>query len=159
MIDPITAIAVATKAFNTIKAMCNAGREIQDTLTQIGAWYGAVSDFNEAKRQAQNPPLFKRLVSKKSVEQEAMDIYVQQKKVNQQENELRTLLLYTYGTGGYQELVDLRRKIREQREQTIYAQARKRKAFFWNSVALAACSLMAYGIYLIISLIIGQANG
>jgi hypothetical protein len=159
MIDPLTAIAVATKAFNTVKRMVAAGREIEDTLTQIGAWYGAVSDFNEAKRQAQNPPLFKRLVSKKSVEQEAMDIYVQQKKVNQQENELRTLLLYTYGTGGYQELVDLRRKIREQREQTIYAQARKRKALFWNSVALAACSLMAYGIYLIISLIIGQANG
>jgi hypothetical protein len=159
MIDPITAITVATKAFNTVKRMVAAGREIEDTLTQIGAWYGAVSDFNEAKRQAQNPPLFKRLVSKKSVEQEAMDIYVQQKKVNQQENELRTLLLYTYGTGGYQELVDLRRKIREQREQTIYAQARKRKALFWNSVALAACSLMAYGIYLIISLIIGQANG
>jgi len=142
-----------------VKRMVAAGREIEDTLTQIGTWYGAVSDFNEAKRQAQNPPLFKRLVSKKSVEQEAMDIYVQQKKVNQQENELRTLLLYTYGTGGYQELVDLRRKIREQREQTIYAQARKRKALFWNSVALAACSLMAYGIYLIISLIIGQANG
>ena len=159
MIDPITAIAVATKAFNTVKRMVAAGREIEDTLTQIGTWYGAVSDFNEAKRQAQNPPLFKRLVSKKSVEQEAMDIYVQQKKVNQQENELRTLLLYTYGTNGYQELVDLRRKIREQREQTIYAQARKRKALFWNSVALAACSLMAYGTYLIISIIIGQANG
>jgi len=159
MIDPVTAVMAATKAFNMVKKMVAAGREIESTLTQIGAWYGAVSDFNEAKRQAQNPPLFKRLVSKKSVEQEAMDIYVQQKKVNQQENELRTLLLYTYGTGGYQELVDLRRKIREQREQTIYAQARKRKALFWNSVALAACSLMAYGIYLIISLIIGQANG
>ena len=159
MIDPITAIAVATKAFNTVKRMVAAGREIEDTLTQIGAWYGAVSDFNEAKRQAQNPPLFKRLVSKKSVEQEAMDIYVQQKKVNQQENELRTLLLYTYGTGGYQELVDLRRKIREQREQTIYAQARKRKAFFWNTVALLALSAMAFAIYLIISAIAGQTNG
>tara|TARA_B110000261_G_scaffold149455_1_gene176117 strand:- start:84 stop:563 length:480 start_codon:yes stop_codon:yes gene_type:complete len=159
MIDPITAIAVATKAFNTVKRMVAAGREIEDTLTQIGAWYGAVSDFNEAKRQAQNPPLFKRLVSKKSVEQEAMDIYVQQKKVNQQENELRTLLLYTYGTNGYQELVDLRRKIREQREQTIYAQARKRKAFFWNTVALLALSAMAFAIYLIISAIAGQTNG
>jgi DNA-binding FrmR family transcriptional regulator len=159
MIDPLTAIAVATKAFNTVKRMVAAGREIEDTLTQIGAWYGAVSDFNEAKRQAQNPPLFKRLVSKKSVEQEAMDIYVQQKKVNQQENELRTLLLYTYGTNGYQELVDLRRKIREQREQTIYAQARKRKAFFWNTVALLALSAMAFAIYLIISAIAGQTNG
>jgi hypothetical protein len=159
MIDPLTAIAVATKAFNTVKRMVAAGREIEDTLTQIGTWYGAVSDFNEAKRQAQNPPLFKRLVSKKSVEQEAMDIYVQQKKVNQQENELRTLLLYTYGTNGYQELVDLRRKIREQREQTIYAQARKRKAFFWNTVALLALSAMAFAIYLIISAIAGQTNG
>jgi len=159
MIDPFTAIAVATKAFNTVKRMVSAGHEIESTLSQIGIWYGAVADFNEAKREAHNPPLFKRLVSKKSVEQEAMDIYVQQKKVNKQENELRTLLLYTYGTGGYQELVDLRRKIREQREATVYAQARRRKAFFWNSIACVCCSAMAYIIYLIISVILGQANG
>jgi hypothetical protein len=97
MIDPITAIAVATKAFNTVKAMVAAGRDVEDTLGQIGAWYGACSDFNEAKKQAENPPLFKRLVARQSVEQEAMEIYAKEKKIKQQEKELRELLMYSYG--------------------------------------------------------------
>jgi len=149
MIDPITAITIATKAFNTVKAMVAAGKEVEDTLGQIGVWYGACSDFNEAKKQAENPPLFKKIINSKSVEQEAMEIYAKEKKMLQQEKDLRELLLYTYGQGGYQELVDLRRKIKEQREKTVYAQARRRKEFLWNSVGLAVIAVMSYTLYAI----------
>ena len=149
MIDPITAITIATKAFNTVKAMVAAGKEVEDTLGQIGVWYGACSDFNEAKKQAENPPLFKKIINSKSVEQEAMEIYAKEKKMLQQEKDLRELLLYTYGQGGYQELVDLRRKIKEQREKTVYAQARRRKEFLWNSVGIAVIAVMSYTLYAI----------
>ena len=66
MIDPVTAISVATSAFNTIKRMVAAGREVEDTLGQIGKWYGAVSDLNECQKQAENPPLFKKIVAGQS---------------------------------------------------------------------------------------------
>ena len=55
MVDPITAVATATAAFNGIRKMVEAGQNIENTFGQIGKWYGAVSDFNEAKRQAENP--------------------------------------------------------------------------------------------------------
>ena len=58
MIDPISAVAMATSAFKMVQKMVSAGQEIENTLGQVGKWYGAVSDFNEAKRQAENPPLF-----------------------------------------------------------------------------------------------------
>lgn len=157
MIDPITAIAVATKAFNTVKAMVAAGRDVEDTLGQIGAWYGACSDFNEAKKQAENPPLFKRLVARQSVEQEAMEIYAKEKKIKQQEKELRELLMYSYGPTGYSELVALRRNIKNQREKTIYLQQRRRKALFWNSIQIASIFVLAYCCYFVFLLIIGAA--
>lgn len=148
MIDPISAVAIATSAFKTVTAMVNAGREVEDTLGQIGKWYGAVSDFNEAKKQAENPPLFRKLFAGKSVEQEAMELYMHQKKINKQEAELRTLLQYAFGPTGYQELVDMRRKIRDQRERTIYAQARRRKALIWNSISIVLIIGMSYGLYI-----------
>lgn len=134
MIDPITCIATATTAFNTVKKMVSLGRDVEDTLGQLGNWYGAIADLNEAEKNAKNPPLFKKIVASKSVEQEAMQVFAAKKKALQQEKELRELLMYTYGQDGYQELVDLRRKIRKEREQTIYRQARRRKAFFWNTI-------------------------
>lgn len=132
--DPITAITTATTAFNTVKKMVAMGRDVDDTLAQIGKWYGAIADLGEAEKIAQNPPIFRKLVSSKSVEQEAMDVYAAKKRAQQQEKELRELLMYTYGPNGYQEMVDLRRSIKEKRERTIYAQARRRRDLFWNTV-------------------------
>jgi GrpB-like predicted nucleotidyltransferase (UPF0157 family) len=154
MIDPITAVAMATSAFKTVQKMVSMGREIEDTLGQVGKWYGAVSDFNEAKRQAENPPIFRRLVASKSVEQEALEMYAHDKRLKQQETELRELLMYTYGPDAYKELLGMRRKIREQREKTLYAQERKRKAFIWNGVAFIFISIMLYSLYIIGSLIL-----
>ena len=149
--DPVTAITTATAAFNVVKRMVSAGREVEDTLGQLGKWYGAISDLNEAERNAKNPPLFKKIVSSKSVEQEAMQVFAAKKKALQQEKELRELLMYTYGPEGYKELTDLRRKIRQKREQTIYAQKRRRKQFFWGTVqsvlilGLAGITIKLYG--------------
>ena len=154
MIDPITAVAMATSAFKTVQKMVSMGREIEDTLGQVGKWYGAVSDFNEAKRQAENPPIFRRLVASKSVEQEALEMYAHDKRIKQQETELRELLMYTYGPDAYKELLGLRRKIRDQREKTLYAQARRRKAFIWNGVAGIVLSIMIYLLYVLGSLIV-----
>ena len=154
MIDPITAVAMATSAFKTVQKMVSMGREIEDTLGQVGKWYGAVSDFNEAKRQAENPPIFRRLVASKSVEQEALEMYAHDKRIKQQEKELRELLMYTYGPDAYKELLGMRRKIREQREKTLYAQERKRKAFIWNGAAGIALSIMIYLLYVLASLIV-----
>jgi GrpB-like predicted nucleotidyltransferase (UPF0157 family) len=154
MIDPITAVAMATSAFKTVQKMVSMGREIEDTLGQVGKWYGAVSDFNEAKRQAENPPIFRRLVASKSVEQEALEMYAHDKRIKQQETELRELLMYTYGPDAYKELLGMRRKIREQREKTLYAQERRRKAFIWNGVAFIFISIMLYSLYIIGSIIL-----
>lgn len=156
MIDPVTAISIATNAFGTIKRMVEAGRDVEDTLAQVGRWYGAVSDLNECQRQAENPPLFKKIVASQSVEQEAMQIYAHQKKIQAQEKELRTLLMYQYGPEGYNELTALRRKIREQREKTVYLQERRRKAFLWNSVQVIGIALLAYTLYAVIVFLVRQ---
>lgn len=67
--------------------------------------------------------------------------------------------MYTYGPTGYTELVALRRKIKDQREKTIYAQQRKRKALFWTTIQLGALGILVYTLYIIINLIIGMSNG
>lgn len=161
MVDPVTAIATATAAFNTVKKMVQMGRDVEDTLGQVGKWYGAISDLNEAERDAKNPPLFKKIVASRSVEQEAMDVYAAKKKAQQQEKELRELLMYTYGPDGYKELVDLRRRIKNERERTIYAQARRRKQVFWGTIQSIGILLLAgvtYELYMYLFGAIQTAN-
>ena len=44
MIDPLTAIAGATKAYAMVKGMVEAGRSVEDTMGQIANWYSHASD-------------------------------------------------------------------------------------------------------------------
>ena len=152
--DPVSAMATASAAFGALKKGFSIGRDIESMAGDLSRWMGALSDIDQAEKEAKNPPIFKKLFNGKSVEQEAMEIYAKEKKMLQQEKDLRQLLLYTYGQGGYQELVDLRRKIKEQREKTVYAQARRRKAFIWNTSAIVALAVMSYAIYELTFLII-----
>ena len=145
MIDPITAITAATTAYKTVQKLVAAGRDIEDTMGQLAQWYGAVADLNEAERQAKNPPLFKKLVSSKSVNQEAMELFAHRKRVQAQERDIRELLLYSYGKDAYLELMEMRKQIRAEREQTVYAQARKRKAMFWNTVTFVVILALVSG--------------
>jgi hypothetical protein len=161
MVDPLTAVATATASFNTIKRMVSMGQNIESTFTQIGKWYGAISDLNEAEREAKNPPLFKKIIAKSSVEEEAINIFAAKKKALQQEKELRELLLYSYGPNAYQEILELRRSIKTKRENTIYAQARRRKAVFWitvQSIAIVMLSSITYKICLVLYEAIQSVN-
>lgn len=156
MLDPITAIATATAAFNGVKKLVAAGRELEDCMGQMAQWYTALSDLSEAERNVKNPPLFKRLTSKKSVEQEALEIFAHRRKAAAQEKELREIILYAYGKDAWTELIGLRRRIRLERERAIYAQKRKRENTFWTVITIIVLTFLCYGFFATMSFVITE---
>ena len=128
MLDPITAVATATTAFNLIKKGIAFGQDLDSMSKQLSKWYGAVSDFNYAEREVNNAGGVSKLLLKGSIEQMALDITINKQKIQEQEKELRTLIMYTYGHNVYNEMIELRRKLRKQREQEVYRQREAKKA-------------------------------
>ena len=57
MIDPITAVGLATSAYNAIKQGVAVGRELQDITGQLGKWGKACSDFCLCRRADQESPV------------------------------------------------------------------------------------------------------
>jgi len=127
LIDPITAITAATAAFNGIKRLVDAGRDIEDVTGQIGKWFSAVSDFNHARQERENPSTMKKFMAAKSVEQEALDIIIHKKKIQQMEADLATMIKWRYGGTVYEEMIALRRKLKRQREEQVYKKLRRKK--------------------------------
>ena len=120
MLDPISAVAAATSAFNVIKKGIAFGQDLESMTKSLSKWYGAVSDFNYAEQEVNNAGGVSKLLMKGSIEKMALDITVNKQKIREQENELRTLIQYTYGHIVYNEMIELRRKLRKQREDEIY---------------------------------------
>ena len=152
MLDPVSALAIATSAFNLLKKGISAGRELEDMAGQLGTWFCAVSDVKSAEEEAKDPPLFKKLISSRSVEQEALQALVARKKIEQQERELRELIVWRWGTEEYTAMMRDRARIKDTRAKAIQNQRRKMRKFIANVLTITAI-LALVGI--IVAFIIG----
>ena len=138
MIDPITAVATATAAFNTIKQGFQAGREIEGMAGDLARWMGAVSDIKKAEDYAKKPPLFKKLFAAGSVEEEALNAFMAKKKAEDMREELRNIISFTRGPSAWDELIKTEADIRKKRQEAIYAQQEYRqKVLEWCAIGVA----------------------
>jgi hypothetical protein len=128
--EPVTitaAVAGATAAFNTIKNMIAAGRDIESCIGDVSRWMKMASDVDQAEKQSKNPPLFKKLFAAGSVEEEALAAYAAKKKLEAQRQELKTFLNMSYGPQAWADLIQLEGRIRKQRKEAIYKQQEMRR--------------------------------
>ena len=155
MIDPVTAFAAANAAFKGVKMLVGAGREMQDVSKQLGSWYCAVADITKAESQRKNPTwLDKKTHGTDNIEQQAMDIVIRKKTLLEKEKEIKFMLDYRFGLGTYDEMLGMRRKIRADREATIYAAMESRRQLANNAaiggLTLGIVGVLGGGIYLIV---------
>ena len=120
MIDPVSAFAVATTAYKTISKAGAVGQDIENVTGQLGKWFTATSDIRKAQDLNKRAPIFKKVFAAGSVEEEALQLLIHEKKIQEMESELRTLLNFRYGQRTWEEMIEMRRKIAKQRQDEVY---------------------------------------
>lgn len=152
-IDPVTigaAISGATAAFNTIKQMCAAGRDLESCINDVSRWMKCASDIDQAVKQSQNPPIFKKIMSADSIEATALNAFAAKKRLEAQRQELKTFLNMTYGPQAWSDLIQLEGRIRKQRQEMIYKQQERRQKIIEVIVILALILLTAFVALLVL---------
>ena len=87
------------------------------------------------KINQKNQPVFRKLLASGSVEEEALNLLIHDKKVREMEKELQAMLNARFGYKTWDELKQLQRKIRADRQKQIYDAAERRQSFI-NTFAL-----------------------
>lgn len=157
--DPVSLVAMASTAFKGVQVLVSRGAEIEHVAQKLGQWYGLVSDLREAEKEAENPPLFKKMFDGSSVEEQALNAVIAKKKIEEQEKQIRELIMYSYGQDTYNEMIQMRRDIRAKREQMIYKQRRKQRRMLDVSAIILGLTVTAGIIWTTISVIQGVSNG
>lgn len=124
MLDPVTAIATASAAYNALKKGIQIGRELQDMSGQLATWAGAVSDIEFLAKKAESPPWWK---VGSNVQAEAIEIFAAKKRIQAQRDELRTYLQYAYGHGAWEELLRIEAQVRRRKQATDHKRAEMRE--------------------------------
>ncbi len=154
--DPLSLIAMASTTFKGIQTLVNRGAEIEHVAQKLGQWYSFASDIRQAEKEAESPGVFKKLFDGNTVEQQALNSVIAKKKLEEQEKQIRELIVWSYGVETYQEMIMLRRKIKAQREQAIYKQ-RKRQRMLLDSLIIMAGVAVSAGIIYGTVILIGSA--
>ena len=80
-----------------------------------------------------------------SVEEEALQLLMHEKKIQEMEKELRTLLNFRYGQRTWEEMIEMRRKIKAQREQEVYRMVELKRNII-EGIAIILLMLLVVGI-------------
>ena len=153
MIDPLTALSVASTAVSQIQQLLSAGRDASGALAKFA---GAVSDVNYAAEKAKNPSIWKSLTG--SAEAEAIEIFTAQKKIQEMRNQVEQMIGYTYGETGLNEYKETLRKVKQQRQETQYRRAELKETLIVWTVGILA-TLVGIAVLSVAFYYIGHVQG
>ena len=111
-------------AFTAVKSGIKAGRELQDMVGELGKLWGGLDTARASHNQKRTKAMKNEFVS---VEEEALKTFADKRKADEIEKELREFIIYTLGGEAWNELIDLRGKIRKQRQEEARAAELQRR--------------------------------
>jgi|TARA_R110000796_G_scaffold14761_1_gene47989 hypothetical protein len=155
MLDPISAIALATTAFNGIKKGIQFGKDINDMGQSLSAFAKAASDIDFLEQKAKKPPLYKMFSDTQS---DALEIWTQKKKLQEMREELRAFISWHYGPSAWDEIIQIEADQRKEQRELVY-----KKQEFVDSCINWAVGLLALfsgaGILFVAVYFIGAQQG
>lgn len=135
--DPVTAIGVASAAYQTIVKGFQIGKEVESMSADIGRWMNAINDVKQGHEKAKTKKFG-------SIEEEALETYAAKKKAEKMEEELRNFLIGQYGLNAWNDVIRIQAKIRKERQLEMEARRRrmeKIKEIFWVTLGLMLIGL------------------
>ena len=153
MIDPITALSVASTAVGQMRQLINAGR---DTTQAMSKFAGAWADINEAERQAKNPPWYKTFSG--SMEERAAQAFAAKKKAQALKTELENMIRFIHGPKGLEEYKQILRDMKKQKEKTEFRKAKFKQALIEWVFGIFAFIIVSV-IFGVVIYVIGKNTG
>jgi len=126
-VDPISAIGVATTAYNAIKKGFQVGKEIEGMSKDLGRWMGAIQQVKDGHNKAKGR-------SFGSVEEEALESFAALKQAQQMENELRNFVNLSHGPNAWNEVLRIQAQIRKKKKEALLEAKRKQSQMIENII-------------------------
>jgi hypothetical protein len=145
--DPITALTIATTAYNTIKKGFEVGKEVESMAGDLGRWMNAINAVKTSHSKAKGRRFG-------SVEEEALETFAAKKKAEQMENDLRNFIVGQYGVNAWQDIIRIQADLRRKQKEAEQLAAQKRDELIYNLCMIGIIVLFISLIFPILWLII-----
>ena len=146
MIDPASAIAACTLAFNSIKKAVSVGKEISDMGRDLSSFGKSVSDLNYLGNKAKDPPLWRKV--KPGFDTSAVEIWAAQQKAKEMRDELRDYISLYYGPSAWKSIVNIEAEQRRLQKEAVYKRQEKLDNLInWGiGIGIVLIGLVIFGV-------------
>jgi len=142
MVDVVTAVGIATTAFNALKAGFEHGREIESMVDDISRWSNAAIDIQKSHSEEK---LRKGMVG--NVETQALETFIHQQKIKEQEEILRAQINMRYGPSSWDKVLEIQANIRKARLEAKEAREQFNKNMLHYGLISASLIAAVYGLW------------
>jgi len=139
-------ISVALAAVAAIKSGVQMGKDISTLGKEVGQLWGAIDQVKSAHN--------KKKSGRGSVEEEALSTFIDAKRAQDLEDELRQIIIYTRGMNAWQELLRLRGQIRKERQAQEAARRRRNRQILEITIGAILLSLGIVGLAIFVLFLI-----
>ena len=156
MIDPVSAIALATSAYKGIKKACEVGKEISSFTGAISQFAKASADIDFLEKKSQKPSLYHKIFS--NTQATALDIWSAKKKLEQHRSELKNFISFHYGPTSWKEIVRIEAEQRKRQRALVY----ERQEFIdnlINGIIITIITVIVLGICGAVIYFVGKSQG
>lgn len=131
-------ISVALAAVAAIKSGVQMGKDISTLGKEVGQLWGAIDTVKNAHSKKKN--------NRGTAEEEALSTFMDAKRAQDLEDELRQIILYTRGMDAWQELLRLRGQIRKERQAQEKARIKRNRQILEITIGAILLSLGLVGL-------------
>lgn len=157
MIDPVSAIGMATAAYRGLKSAIDTGKNLHEMAGTLQQWATSMSDLDFAHRKAENPPMFKKIFGSSQIQQNALEVWGHKQKAKEMREELRSHISLFYGPSAWKEIVEIEAQMRRERKAAIYA-AEERKDLILSWIVGVAFALVGVGTLVGVIMLLSSSN-
>ncbi len=140
MLDPVS----ITAAYTAVKKGIEVGKDITQLMSEIGSLWSAIEEVETGYRKEKQ--------NKKSVEEEALDLFAAKCAAKDAEENLRNIVIATRGFNAWNDMMRMRIDLRKKRKQLAAQKAQEKKELLETimiiGAVLAASIIILVTIYL-----------
>lgn len=141
--DPVSAFAIATSAYQAIRKGFQVGKEIESMAGDIGRYMNALNNIKEGHDKAKGRRFG-------SVEEEALETFAIKKKAEKMEEELRNFIIGNYGINGWNDILKIQAQLRKERlEEKRRREQQIEKILEWMMIGGLAALVVAFAFWLL----------
>ena len=156
MLDPVSAIATATAAYNGIKKAVEVGKEISSFTGAISQFAKASSDIDFLEQKSKNPSLYHKIFSNHQAD--ALDIWSKRQKLKEMRSEIQNHVSFVYGPSAWKEILRIEADQRKQQRALVYAK-QEFKDNLINGIIITVIFSIGIAIAAVVIYFVGKQQG